>query len=112
MGMAVSQIQKEITHACKTVENADYVPQEELEIIATEVFLRVRTSDCGDQETTLIHGIRAALFDHVNRLGIRVLPIRYRASERLDGPVDVFSVAHSGVDQSFNPSRISCHRAR
>ncbi|WP_077530944.1 hypothetical protein [Vreelandella utahensis] len=99
MGMAMSQIQREIARGCKGLENIDYVPQEKLEVIATDVFIRIRLSEDGEQETMLISGIRAALFQYVKALGIQVLPINNgRSSGRLDGPVDVFSVGRSAPD--------------
>lgn len=91
MVRVISRIHSEIASACRPLENVDYVPQEELEIIATDVFLKVGGCCDGDRETTLISGIRRALFDHVSSLGIQVLPISYRAHGRLDGPVDTYS---------------------
>ena len=98
MGTASVEIHSEVTHACKAVQHADFVPEEQLEVIATDVFLRVKKTNDGDGDTTLISGIRAALFDHVNSLGIRVLPMRQVVRERPDGPVDVFSAGRGVFD--------------
>lgn len=86
--MAISEIRREIPRACRTLRQADFILQEHLEVIATEVFLRVKQSNDGYGDTTLISDIRAELFDYLKSLGIRILPIRKSASQRLDGPVD------------------------
>ncbi len=96
MVMVIPRLHSEIASACRSLEDVDCVPQETLEIIATDVFLKVRTCSDGDQETTLISRIRRALFDHVSSLGIRVLPISHRAHGRLDGPVNAGHHAASG----------------
>ncbi|MEQ6886159.1 hypothetical protein [Salicola sp. Rm-C-2C1-2] len=98
MGTASVEIHSEVTHACKAVQQVDFVPEEQLEIIATNVFLRVKKTNDGDGDTTLISGIRAALFDHVNSLGIRGLPMRQGISERLDGPVDLSDARRGAFD--------------
>ena len=87
MGMAMSAVRREIIRACKAVQQADFILQEQLEVIATDVFLRVKQSNDGCGDTTLISGIRRELLDHVRGLGIRVLPMRNPVSERIDGPV-------------------------
>mgnify|MGYP006421892285 CR=1 FL=1 len=81
-------IQNEVMHACKALRQADFVPREQLEIIATDVFLRVTTVNDGCEDTTLINRIRAEILDYVSSLGIKVLPIRRWVSQRLDGPVN------------------------
>ena len=88
MNNPAPDIQNEVVHACKALRQADFVPQEQLEIIATDVFLRVTALNEGLEDTTLINRIRAEILDYVSSLGIRVLPIRRWASQRLDGPVN------------------------
>ncbi|PAU79652.1 hypothetical protein CK501_12660 [Halovibrio salipaludis] len=83
-----SDIHIEVTQACEALQKAEVVPQEELEIIATDVLLRVRTPNEGGEDTTLVNRIRAELIDHVSSLGVTVLPIRRSVSQRLDGPVN------------------------
>lgn len=99
MGMANNQIRREVIYACKTMQHAGFIFQEDLEIIATEVFLRVRQSNDGDGDTTLISGIRTELFDYLKSLGIRILPIRDPVSQRLDGPVDAYSIGQDALAQ-------------
>jgi hypothetical protein len=92
MNTISSEIRSDIMRSCDALRQADFVPQEELEIIATDVFLRAKQSNDDDGETALINGIRNELFDYVSCLGIVVLPIRQSVSQRLGGPVDAFSV--------------------
>ena len=88
MNKVSSDLRSDVMHACKALRQADFVPQEQLEIIATDVFLRVTTLNDGRDDATLINRIRAEILDYVDSIGVQVLPIRRLASQRLDGPVN------------------------
>ena len=95
--MPITEIRREVTHACKAVQHADFLFQEQLEVIATDVFLRIRPSNDGVGDTTLISRIRAEIYDHLGHLGIRILPIREPVSQRLDGPVDARGIGQDAL---------------
>ena len=97
MSKADPDIHTEVTSACKALRKAEFVPQEELEIIATELFLRVGTSNEPGEDKALISRIRAEILDYVTSLGIRVLPIRRSVSQRIDGPVDARSAGRGAL---------------
>ena len=88
MNTVSSEIRSEIMRACDALRQVDFVPQEELEIIATDVFLRAKQSNDDSGDSALVEVIRSELFDYVGHLGIVILPIRQSISHRLDGPVD------------------------